>query len=239
MANAGRRWLVGFDPEHFRKKAEAGLVRSSVEVFREAFRSNLWNGASRSGPGSTLAQTARITSAIPRLCERLEVRCLLDVPSGDFSWVAAVDMPSVSYVGGDLVPEIVKRNRDLHAAPNRTFLELDLTKSELPPSDLVLCRDCLVHLSNADAMAALKNVARSDGRWFLATTFPAERENVDIVTGDWRPIDLTKSPFDLPQPIELLNEGCTEQDGAFSDKSLGLWAVSELRRSMAGVHAWP
>jgi hypothetical protein len=88
-------------------------------------------------------------------------------------------------------------------------------------------------------MAALKNVARSDGRWFLTTTFPAERENVDIVTGDWRPIDLTKTPFDLPQPIELLNEGCTEQDGAFSDKSLGLWAVAALRESLAAVHAWP
>ena len=237
MAKAGRRWLVGFDPEHFSKKAGAGLARGSVEVFREAFRSNLWNGESLSGPGSTEAQTARIVSAIPRLCERLQVRCLLDVPCGDFSWVATLDMPSVSYVGGDLVPEIVKRNRDLYAAPNRTFLELDLTTSELPPSDLVLCRDCLVHLSNSDALAALKTGARSEGRWLLTTTFPAERENVDIVTGDWRPIDLTKSPFDLPQPIELLNEGCTEQDGAFSDKSLGLWTVSGLRGSLAGVHA--
>jgi hypothetical protein len=88
-------------------------------------------------------------------------------------------------------------------------------------------------------MAALKNVARSDGRWFLTTTFPAERQNVDIVTGDRRPIDLTEAPFDLPQPIELLNEGCTEQDRAFSDKSLGLWAVSALRESLTAVHACP
>jgi hypothetical protein len=86
-----------------------------------------------------------------------------------------------------------------------------------------------VHLGNAHAVAALANIARSEISWLLTTTFPREPENLDIVTGDWRPIDLTKPPFGLPEPVELLNEGCTEQDGAFSDKSLGLWPVSSLR----------
>jgi len=64
---------------------------------------------------------------------------------------------------------------------------------------------------------------------FVVIPSCTEPTNLGIVTGDWRPIDLTKPPFDLPQPVELLNEGCTEQGGAFADKSLGLWPVSSLR----------
>ena len=199
-----------------------------LAAFQEAFRSNLWGGDSRSGPGSSADQTGRIRAALPALCRRLGVRRLLDVPCGDFSWMAQVDLHGTTYIGGDLVPEIVEQNRRTHARADREFLELDLTTSRLPPADLILCRDCLVHLSNAHVQAALHNVFRSEISWLLTTTFPKESFNVDIVTGDWRPIDLSKPPFGLPEPVELLNEGCAEQGGVFSDKALGLWSVSAL-----------
>lgn len=228
MSEQNRRDLVGFDPEHFRKKRDLGLALDPVEAFREAFRSNLWGGDSPSGPGSRRDQTGRIEAAVPVLCRRLGVRRLLDIPCGDFSWMANVDLHGASYVGADIVPEILEHNRKVHARSDRAFLELDLIGSKLPAADLILCRDCLVHLSNAQVRAALANIARSEIEWLLTTTFPGEPKNIDIVTGDWRPIDLTKPPFDLPRPVELVNEGCTEQDGAFSDKSLGLWPVSNL-----------
>lgn len=228
MPNYNRRWLVDFDPEHFGRRGVSGSVPEPVQVFREAYHSNLWGGDSRSGPGSGADQTAAVAAAIPGLCARLGVVRLLDVPCGAHSWMARVDLKGVSYVGGDIVPEIVERNRRDHAGAGREFLRLDITKDRLPAADLMLCRDCLVHLSNADIRTALANIAASEIRWLLTTTFPAEPENVDIVTGDWRPIDLTKPPFELPQAVELLNEGCTEQDGAFADKSLGLWSVSSV-----------
>lgn len=223
---------MDFDPEHFGSRSDPGEPVDRVRVFREAYRSNLWGGASRSGPGSDPGQTAAVAAAIPALCERLGVGRLLDVPCGDFSWMAGVDLSGVSYVGGDIVPEIVERNRRDHGGPDREFVQLDLTRSALPAADLLLCRDALVHLSLADIGAALSNIARSPIAWLLTTTFPAEPRNVDIVTGDWRPLDLTKPPFELPPPVELLNEGCTEQDGAFADKSLGLWAVASLRDAL-------
>jgi aminoglycoside 6'-N-acetyltransferase-1b len=203
-------------------------VLDPSSTFREVFRSNLWGADSRSGAGSGADQTSRIAAAIPALCRRLGVRRLLDIPCGDFSWMANVDLGGTSYVGADIVPDLLERNRALHARADREFLQLDLTKSPLPQADLILCRDCLVHLSNADVEAALANIVRSHIPWLLTTTFPGEPANVDIVTGDWRPIDLTKPPFNLPVPEELINEGCTEQGGAFADKSLGLWRVSAL-----------
>jgi hypothetical protein len=232
MTNRNRRWLVDFDPEHFRRRTGSDAGPEPVEVFREAFRANLWGGESRSGPGSSGDQTAGVAAALPGLCARLGVDRLLDVPCGDFSWMADVDLAGASYIGGDIVPEIIERNRREHAGPDREFLQVDITRDRLPAADLLLCRDCLVHLSFADIRAALANVAESEIRWLLTTTFPAEPENEDIVTGDWRPIDLTKPPFALPPPLELLNEGCTEQDGAFADKSLGLWTVASLARGL-------
>jgi hypothetical protein len=232
MARKDRRWSVEFDPEYFRKKAELGHTGDSADAFREAFRSNHWRAASRSGPGSTPEQTAEIARAIPTLCERLAVHRLLDLPCGDFAWMSKLELAGVSYIGGDLLPEIVQENRKAHEQADRTFLELDITGSDLPAADLMLCRDCLVHLSNSDVIHALRNIARSEIQWLLATTFPSEPTNVDIVTGDWRPMDLTKPPFDLPPPVELLNEQCTEQRGIFSDKSLGLWPVSSLRTAL-------
>ena len=229
-----RRDLVSFDPEHFRKSRSRGAPSDRVDVFREAFQSNLWGGDSRSGPGSSGEQTARVESALPAICERLGVRRFLDVPCGDFSWMSRVDLGGASYVGGDLLPEIVAQNRERYSQPDRTFVHLDVITSDLPAADLLLCRDCLVHLSNADALAALRNIVSGRITWLLTTTFPDERANVDIVTGDWRPIDLTEEPFNLPPPVELLNEGCTEQSGAFSDKSLGLWSVAALAGALEG-----
>jgi hypothetical protein len=106
---------------------------------------------------------------------------------------------------------------------------LDLTRDRLPPADLLFCRDCLVHLSYADIRRALGNAVRSDILHILTTTFPDGETNEDIVTGDWRVLDLERAPFHLPAPMRILNEGCTEGGGVFADKSLGLWRAEDLR----------
>lgn len=153
---------------------------------------------------------------------------MLDLPCGDFHWMSTVDLGDVSYIGGDLLPELIEANEWQHHAPRRVFRVLDLLRSDLPVTDLVLCRDCLVHLSFADIARAVRNIRCSGAMWLLTTTFPAQGVNEDIVTGDWRPLDLMKAPFKWPVPDELLVEECTEGNGAFPDKSLGLWRVPSL-----------
>ena len=105
---------------------------------------------------------------------------------------------------------------------------LDLTRDPLPKADLLFSRDCLVHLSFADVRRALGGVLRSGIPYLLTTTFPGGASNEDIVTGDWRPLDLERPPFSFPRPLRLIEEGCTEGDGRFAGKSLGLWRVADL-----------
>lgn len=224
-----RRRLVTFDPDHFAKRAPHDGPVDPVTAFRYAYLHNLWRGTETpSGAGSSLAQTRAIAAALPELCRRYGVRSLLDVPCGTFHWMAGVALPGVRYTGGDIVPDVVADATRRHGTPGRRFLVLDLTRSPLPPADLLLCRDCLVHLSYADIVQALANVRRSQIEYVLTTTFTAEAGFRNIVTGDWRPVNLEAPPFSFPPPLESLREECTEQHGAFADKALGLWRVCDL-----------
>ena len=224
-----RRRSVPFDPFFFEKRASSDEVFTLPDTFRLIYDTNHWAAEQRSGAGASAGQTKTLIDALALLIRELHVSTLLDLPCGDLSWMRYLDMPELSYIGGDIVPEAIAANRMRFSSPSRSFHVLDVTGDDLPAADLLLCRDCLVHLSFADARAALVNIARSPITHLLATTFPGCRANDDIVTGDWRPINLELPPFSLPPPARLIDERCTEGAGLYADKSLGLWRVDQLR----------
>jgi SAM-dependent methyltransferase len=204
----------------------------AAQLFTDFFRRNKWGGRqSLSGTGSDADQTRVIVRELPLLLRRLGVRRVLDVPCGDFAWMKQVDLAGIDYLGADIVAPLIEANRRRHAQAGVEFRVLDLTRDRLPAVDLVLCRDCLVHLSFAQAQQALANIAASGARYLLTTTFTGRSENADIPTGKWRALNLQRPPFDLPPPLEIINEQCTEKDGRYADKSLGLWPLTALRRA--------
>lgn len=230
-----RRNQVAFDPDHFARRIARGDSLTVEERFRHAYETNLWAGAdSPSGPGASRSQTSDVRAALPPLCKEFGVKTLLDLPCGDCHWMTEVPLPGVSYIGADLLPELIAANENQYQSLNRSFMVLDLTRSVLPSADLILVRDCLVHLSFADASRAIDNVKRSNIRYLLTTTFTSEPVNRDVPTGDWRPLNLVEPPFGFPEPLYILNEGCTEQEGVFADKSLGLWKVADLGKARDG-----
>ncbi len=107
-------------------------------------------------------------------------------------------------------------------------------KDELPEVDLIFCRDCLVHFSHSDIFKALTNIRRSGAIYLLTTTFSGRKENHDINTGEWRVLNFEAAPFHFPPPLRLLVENCTQQNskGAYKDKSLGLWKISDFEESL-------
>jgi hypothetical protein len=165
----------------------------------------------------------------------LDVHSLLDLPCGDFGWMHRVALSIEQYIGADIIAALIRHNNTLHGDAQRRFVVLDLTSDELPEADLLLCRDCLVHLSFSHIEQVLANLQANRIKYLLTTTFPETEHNEDAVTGDWRPLNLTAPPFSFPPPLTLINERCTEDADGFSDKSLGLWRVedvpNELRRA--------
>lgn len=202
-----------------------------AEVFARIYEDSAWKGQeSVSGRGSDLDQTERLREALPHVLADLEVKSLLDVPCGDFNWMRHVveGMPGLRYTGGDIVPALVAATAARHASDRIRFEVIDLTQSTLPAADLVLCRDCLVHLSFETALQALRTIRRAEIRYVALTTFPDVQKNEDVPTGAWRQLNLEIAPFNLPPPMRVVNEGSTEEGARFRHKSLGFWRMEDL-----------
>jgi len=133
---------------------------------------------------------------------------------------------AASYVGVDIVPELIDRNRRQY--PGDKFLLADIVSDDLPRADLVLCRDALVHYSFGKALEMLRNFRRSGAEWLLTTTFPGRDINHDAAMGGWRTLNLELPPFNFPPPDQLIVERCSERNGLYRDKSLGLWRFADL-----------
>jgi hypothetical protein len=130
-------------------------------------------GESLSGTGSSLVQTQVARARLDGLLGRIGAASILDAPCGDHHWMSHVGL-AASYVGVDIVPELIERNRRQY--PGRKFLLADIVSDDLPPADLILCRDALVHYSFGMA----------------------------------------------------LEMRCSERNGLYRDKSLGLWRFTDL-----------
>ena len=211
--------------EHKHELLKLGLQ----ERFERIYHTNLWSDPeTRSGTGSSLDSTRVLREKLPDVLHQLGTRVLLDIPCGDFSWMDHVDLSGISYIGGDIVRSIIESNREEKSGEDRSFIEIDLTRDVLPDADVLLCRDCLVHLTYANIARVLDNVRRSNIRYVLMTSFPGRGDNADVEDGDWRPLDFEAPPFSFPKPVLTIVEECEEEGGSYADKSLCVWAVSSI-----------
>jgi len=124
-------------------------------------------------------------------------------------------------------------NRDKFSKTAVEFVTLDIVKDKIPAVDLIFCRDCLVHLKVKDAHQALRNIAGSGSKFLLTTTFTSKSTNDELGPIFFRPLNLRQEPFKLPEPIAIISEECTEDDGAFADKALGLWRIEDIKNALS------
>jgi hypothetical protein len=207
-----------------------GLEDSAISRhFGEIYWNNLFGGKeSRSGTGSSLEQTARLRQELPTLLKELGVKRLADAPCGDCHWISQLRWTECRYVGIDIVPALIEQNKARFRNREMQFRLADLCEDSLPPADIILCRDCWVHLSYQQIKLCLSNFRRSEATYLLTTTFPSRGGNRDLNGDIWRTLDLEAPPFSFPKPIKVLIEGCTEDEGAFAEKSLALWRLKDL-----------
>jgi len=197
-------------------------------VFTTIHRKRSWGRESVSGGGSDLVQTERVRALLSEFVRQYEVRTLVDAPCGDFYWMSSLALELDRLIGLDIVEELIEQNREHYASDRIRFEVADITRDPLPRADLILCRDCLVHLSFRDIHAAVRNMKGSGSTYLLTTTYPGLlRRNHNIVTGMWRPIDLQLKPFRFPPPLRIESEECTEETD-YPQKSLALWRLDDL-----------
>jgi len=200
-------------------------------VFRFIYEQNLWGDKeSVSGEGSSSNQTEVIIKEVPKLIKKYRIKSILDVPCGDFNWIRNVVNDNLIYVGGDIVGPIIKKNQRQYTRDNIKFIKINLISDPLPAADLLICRDCFVHFSYEDIKKSLNNIRKRKIKYLLLTTYTERTHNRNILTGDWRPLNMEIRPFYL-QSMHIINEQCTErkQNRRYLDKSLMLVQVNTIK----------
>jgi len=216
--------------QRFAEARESFAGLDLAQRFRRIHDTPLWGAAaSTSGLGSEMDATAVLRAELPRLFQKLGVTSLLDAPCGDAGWIGSADL-GVRYLGIDIVAALIDNLQARAAADEikREYRLADITRDPLPRCGAILCRDCLVHLSLANIDRAVANFRNSGAVWLIATTFPEWQGNADCEDGDWRALNFERMPFNWGPPVELINENCTEADGGWRDKSLGVWRLAGL-----------
>lgn len=194
-------------------------------VFSRAFSSQVWGGSeSASGSGSELSATVTIRSVLPQLIENYKIKSVLDAPCGDWNWMRTINLSLESYIGVDIVPELIELNNKNHSSDKIKFIRRDLVKDTLPSAEFIICRDCLVHLSNYDIVCVLNNFVGTGATFLLTNSYPQTSSNENQPTAlKYRPLNLRLPPFSFPEPLEIFQDGKPEHK-----KAICLWRLQDL-----------
>jgi hypothetical protein len=200
------------------------------KVFSRVYMERQWKSVeSASGTGSVISQTNVMRRELPILINELNVRTLLDAACGDFNWMQHIELDLQLYIGCDVVPEVIDRNCKMYANQFREFKVLDITRDDVPTADLILCRQCLNHLSFRYILATIDNFKKSKSKYLLVTTCRNAKANRDTFTSAaWRSLNMQLPPFNFPNPIKFIVEERELEHDPEEDISLGLWELASL-----------
>lgn len=199
------------------------------DIFEKIIVDNVWkidNIDTPCGPGSTLEYTSQLRKELPNFLLKHNIQSMLDAPCGDFLWMSKIDLPTkFKYLGGDISETLIKHNKENYK--DFEFFLFDITTDNFPDVDLLLCRDCLIHFSFSDIDKFFNNIVNSNIKFILLTNHKKDRYNFkDISTGDCRPVNFTKAPYNFENPVDVINDSCEN----FIERDLCLWSVDAIRR---------
>lgn len=144
-----------------RRRRNAG--RSTTEVFAEVYSRRQWGTGAEaydSGNGSHGGLADEYASLIRGLVRDHGVRRVVDIGCGDFRVASGFVDAVASYVGLDVVPDLIARNAAAYSRPGLRFEVLDASVAQPPGADLCLIRQVLQHLSNKQITAILGRCRR-------------------------------------------------------------------------------
>ena len=82
----------------------------------------------------------------------------------------------------------------------------NILDTDLPPADLLICKHVLQHLTNEDIIKFLSQTKKFKYCLITNGIDPNGNGNQPIGVGDYRPLDLTKKPFNINGEEVLIYE---------------------------------
>ena len=201
------------------------------KIFTNIFNTNHWNSTeSVSSPGSEKIQTEKIRRELPNLISKFNIKTIIDAPCGDFNWMNMLNIDKYieQYCGIDIVDDLIINNNKKYSNNKIKFLCKNLINYKVNKADLILCRECLVHISLNDIKLIINNFISSGSKYLLLTNYSNITFNKDACEGHWRPLNFMLEPFNFPKPIYIIDENYTD-DGSYPGKEMALWKIDTLK----------
>jgi SAM-dependent methyltransferase len=203
---------------------------SLVRLFEDIYEQRRWGHDRSSGDrffSGSGSHTPEIVTPyinfVKSFCTYFEVFCgrrpdVLDIGCGDFNIGEKIRPACSGYIACDLVESLIARNRVKF--PGVDFRVLDATRDEWPSADVVVIRQVLQHLSNANISRILAQIGSHYKYLILTEHVPlidSFTPNVDlpdsagIRVAYGSGIVITKPPFNFQVAAEFLT--CAVQEG--------------------------
>lgn len=198
------------------------------KLFKEAWHRDFYERLkilgmeSVAGFGTTKHETSIYVSELPIIFKNLNIKSFLDAGCADFFIMKDIDFSEIKYIGIDFIQDQIDRNRESYIDVD--FRCLNILVDELPQSDMIFCRDVIIHLSNKNIFRFLKNCLKSNSKYIMLGDYFELESNQELggVLG-WRFTNLSKDPFNFPEPIIRIKE-----PNINPEKGCSLWLLSDL-----------
>lgn len=177
-------------------------------IFYWIYKLKLWgrHKGFYSGDGSSIGVSI-YSSYILRMIESMpKPVTILDLGCGDFRVGRTLINENVSYIGIDVVQNLIEHNRIKYQVRNISFYQADIVNDNLPDADIVLIRQVLQHLDNESIKKILNKIKKY--KICLITEHQTNGEpNQDKSTGFGirkGGIHLDKEPFNIGEVVLTL-----------------------------------
>lgn len=173
--------LAAVGPRIIQWRAQRLAKLPIAEAFDEIYKKRMWqHGESLSGPGSEGRWACEYVDVVSSYIRKNDITSVLDVGCGDFRVGSRLAPLVTKYIAVDISKHIIEVNRATYAEmPNVTFGNLNLVEDTLPDAQLILVRQVLQHLDNAQIEAALQNIECSRSQAALITEHTHRPENME------------------------------------------------------------
>ncbi len=165
---------------------------TATATFTAIYENKVWGGGSgASGPDLTQPYMRMLADFM----RNNAVTSVVDVGCGDWQFSKQMDWSGICYHGFDVVDHVIEADKKNFARDAITFQTMR-SIDDLPPADLVVCKDVLQHLPNQDINEYLEFFS-SHYKYAIVTNdiFPDAYTNVDIPHGAGRALRLDQAPF--------------------------------------------
>ena len=168
-------------------------------VFEWIYDRGGWSGLG-SGPGSSARYNRPFLNFLSNFARKADIRSIVDYGCGDWTMFSEYQFGNIDYLGIDIVDSVVEANRNRYSGPGIEFRLARPLAGETCSADLLLMKDVMIHLPNGHC-AEFLDYARNRFRFGIFVNDMRSHEagvNEDIRMGGYRPIDITKPPFNWP-----------------------------------------